>query len=315
MTVSGVHDLKVGTGRSVPDGMEISAEDYERLMHRSRLMDLAQDILIVTFPNGVIYDVNDAAARLHGCAVEDLLGRNVAEFLGADSAAEMLRVSTAMVERAEDCTDAMNLTTVRHDGSEVHIELRVSWSQSDRKFYVVERDVTERRQQLNQLMVMAEDLRRQARSDPLTGIANRAVFDEAMAIIEDTDDHAWLILIDVDYFKAINDDFGHMVGDDVLIEIAKRLQSVVQADELVARLGGDEFAIVMHNADHFTFQRRFDEVASRINDQYVLNEWVSLSVVCSLGAARRRDGDTTANWMRRADRHLYAAKDTRPHAA
>lgn len=297
-------------------GMEISAAEYERLMHRSRLMDLAQDILIVTQPNGKILDINGAVEGLHGGRAQDFIGRNVAEFLGADSAADMVRISTAMIRRGKDSSDQMNLVTRRHDGATVYLELRVSWSHSERKFYVVERNVTKQREQLQRLTKLSEDLREQARTDHLTGIRNRAAFDEAMTMLEKADDEgAWLILIDVDLFKGVNDAFGHQMGDQVLIEVAQRIESVLRPEELVARIGGDEFAVLMRQADHFTFQRRLDEIDDRVNAVFSVAEEVDLEVGCSLGAARRRPGDTTATWLRRADRHLYAAKDARPRVA
>lgn len=94
-----------------------------------------------------------------------------------------------------------------------------------------------------------ESLRRQAETDPLTGLANRAVFQARYReIVNDSLNHGFasaLVLIDLDGFKELNDTFGHLAGDACLCEAALRLQRAFQDAGLVGRLGGDEFAIIL----------------------------------------------------------------------
>src|SRR5690606_2685416 len=92
-----------------------------------------------------------------------------------------------------------------------------------------------------------ERLRHSAHHDPLTGLANRVLFEARftrMLARSARDDRPWAVLfIDLDGFKAINDEKGHAVGDAVLREVADRLQQVCREQDIVARLGGDEFLI------------------------------------------------------------------------
>ena len=116
------------------------------------------------------------------------------------------------------------------------------------------RDVTLRRTAQEQahrammdLAIQAEKLRAMAFQDPLTGLANRAVFNDALAEalqaprLKTVD----VLLLDLDDFKEVNDILGHQAGDDMLVEVARRLRGCVPTADVVARLGGDEFVVLM----------------------------------------------------------------------
>src|SRR6478735_2584040 len=116
------------------------------------------------------------------------------------------------------------------------------------------RDATPRRkaqeqahQALKDLAEQAEKLRAMAFQDPLTGLANRAVFNEALAnsLAEPRLKTVDVLLLDLDDFKEVNDILGHQAGDDMLIEVARRLRGCVPTADVVARLGGDEFVVLM----------------------------------------------------------------------
>ncbi len=288
--------------------MEIEDHEYERLLHRSRLMDLAQDVLIVLDSAGHILDVNEAAAKLHGTTIEDLLGTAVIELLQPESADVMVETAAAMYLAGEDTTDSMHLTAYRHDGELVHLELRVSFSYSDQKYYVVERNVTEHFERTQKLEELSEILQVQAITDTLTGVPNRAGFDQEMQRIEDEDLEAWLIIMDVDAFKSINDTYGHVVGDTLLQTLAEELQSIAKPDDLIARIGGDEFAIITRDTDELGFQRRLSRIRALVNRTFEVEEGLEIASSSSLGASQREPGETIANWLRRSDRNMYENK-------
>lgn len=93
-------------------------------------------------------------------------------------------------------------------------------------------------------------LRHMAHIDPLTNLANRRLFltllEKALASASRHTDYGALLLIDLDNFKHVNDNYGHEAGDALLIEVAERLQSKVRAEDVVGRLGGDEFVVLIH---------------------------------------------------------------------
>jgi diguanylate cyclase (GGDEF)-like protein len=102
------------------------------------------------------------------------------------------------------------------------------------------------RERADQLLSRLEG---QALADPLTGLANRRSFDEELRIAgawaERTGRPLALVTVDLDYFKAINDTYGHAVGDQALQAVAEALSSVAERDDVVARLGGDEFVMLL----------------------------------------------------------------------
>jgi diguanylate cyclase (GGDEF)-like protein len=121
---------------------------------------------------------------------------------------------------------------------------------------IVLRDVTRQRD-------LEHDLRHQALHDSLTGLPNRALLHEHIAAADPNQNGAALLLIDLGRFKEVNDTLGHHYGDQLLIEVARRMQNLLRRGELVARLGGDEFAVLLPG---LTDVQDVAAVAARIHD-------------------------------------------------
>lgn len=278
-------------------------------------MDLAQDVLIVLDASGVVLDVNQAAAELHGTPVDELIGSNCMDLLHPDSVAHMMKVSGDLLSAGTDGAATMILKAIVQSGETVHLELRVSFSQEDQQFYVVERDVTAQYHRTCELQALSEQLRVAASTDTLTGIANRASFDQRLGEAEMLDEDAWLVIIDVDKFKSINDNYGHVVGDSVLRSIASRVSEELNSNELFARIGGDEFALILpvsHEVDAHDRMRRLEAAAL---PDVTLEDGQAVQVSCSIGASRRELGEATTDWLRRADAAMYAHKQSRQDRA
>lgn len=152
-----------------------------------------------------------------------------------------------------------------------------------------------------------------ARFDVLTGLANRATLmdhlERGFARVRRKGGGFALLLIDLDHFKSINDTQGHPVGDELLVEAARRLQALVGDDDVVARLGGDEFAIVIEGEVE---PERVGAMASRtiraLAHPFELSAGVVAQTGASIGiAAADPHGDPTA-LIRHADLALYRAK-------
>ena len=152
-----------------------------------------------------------------------------------------------------------------------------------------------------------------ARTDMLTGLHNRRMFDEALAAALTRARRAGtglaLAYLDIDYFKKINDTYGHGIGDLVLIEFAKRLKACVRASDTVARLAGDEFVIIF---EQLTEQSELAVLGKKIVQEMVVHfdcSGIGLHVTTSVGLAFCTRGDTTAGaFLTAADTALYKAK-------
>ncbi|GAA2548300.1 hypothetical protein GCM10010435_17200 [Winogradskya consettensis] len=143
-----------------------------------------------------------------------------------------------------------------------------------------------------------------ATSDALTGLGNRRMFDRRMASMAGT---RALLLIDVDRFKSINDDFSHGIGDRVLAEIAAVLRAHCRHDEIAIRFGGDEFALFLT-----TEEPESRQAAERIRKVILARDWSTIApglrVTLSMGLAVCQAGESSEDLYTRADANLYAAK-------
>jgi diguanylate cyclase (GGDEF)-like protein len=157
------------------------------------------------------------------------------------------------------------------------------------------------------------DLERLAYTDALTALANRRRFAEKLQqLIAYSQKHRTafaLMLVDLDGFKAINDAFGHDVGDDVLVSVADSLRHVKFDSDHVARLGGDEFALLLPDmASDAHFAELFDEIATKLAKQDRL-AGRDLKITLSAGAAVYPDhAQAASGLMKAADSALYDAK-------
>lgn len=271
-------------------------------------MDLAQDILIVLDASGAILDVNEAAARLHGTTVDQLIGTNVADLLHENSVKHMMEVSGRLLLAGIDGADSMILDAVVANGDVVNLELRVSFSHEDQQFYVVQRDVTTQFQRTVELEALSEKLRVLATTDTLTGVANRASFDVRMEEIVASDEDAWLVIIDIDHFKSINDTYGHVVGDAVLKTIADRLSTQLNSNETFARIGGDEFAVILPVSEEINVTERIMLIQDAVQGLLKVDGSTQVPVSCSVGVSQRQPGESIDGWHRRSDGAMYIHK-------
>lgn len=153
---------------------------------------------------------------------------------------------------------------------------------------------------------------RDSLTDPLTGIPNRRAFDhelaQAFATFRRRSKDFALVMVDIDHFKRINDQNGHLVGDRVLKAFAKNLTSTFRETHFVARFGGEEFAVLLprtplHQAIEVAELARAATAACES-----FGSDVSLKITASLGVAEATSGDTEAALIKRADEALYTAK-------
>lgn len=162
----------------------------------------------------------------------------------------------------------------------------------------------------------SQDFFDQARHDALTGAYNRRAFDEDWrdGVHDRRVDSMALILFDCDHFKAINDTYGHNVGDTVIQAITRCLQTALRADDRLYRLGGDEFATIITDSDtqraHSVAERCLEHVLAHDFRQHGLSEPVTVSIGVAISTEHVTEGERAGltELQKRADLAMYAAK-------
>lgn len=178
----------------------------------------------------------------------------------------------------------------------------------------LEARIRESRSEVELLREKLETTRTESLTDPLSGLSNRKHFEEMMrAAVADVSRGGTLsvIVVDIDYFKRFNDQFGHLTGDQVLRLVAVVMRESVKSNARLARFGGEEFGIILPGVNRLEAVR----IAETIRTSMIGRELVKRStgeslgkVTVSLGVAEHRGGDTPASLLERADLCMFAAK-------
>lgn len=145
-------------------------------------------------------------------------------------------------------------------------------------------------------------------TDPLTGLVNRRGMQAMLDEWEETQQPFSIIMGDIDYFKRINDEYGHDTGDEVLKFLAKHMQASSRPGDLVCRSGGEEFILLLPKTDACVAQKAAERLRNEIVSEICPN--IGQAVTLSFGVASWPCGNATvANVLKHADRALYAAKE------
>ena len=176
-------------------------------------------------------------------------------------------------------------------------------------------DLAEVRDDLIRSQATEHQAREDALHDTLTGLPNRALFDQAFEHgLVQARRHGWglaVLFIDLDEFKNVNDSHGHHVGDDVLLMVADRLRSYVRAEDMIGRWGGDEYVCLLLEVSQEADVAHLAEKMVRGIAEAFESGGAALSIGCSIGIAMYpADGDTTTTLLRNADAAMYRAKAT-----
>jgi diguanylate cyclase (GGDEF)-like protein/PAS domain S-box-containing protein len=287
--------------------MGTDAAALKRMLRQVVAEDSA-DLHTVTSADGRYQFVSAAGLGPFGWVPADMVGQQQEAFTHPDDVSLLTHTRRdAIRDRATPVTTICRLRCSDGTFRWTEIRSRVVGSGSDELVVSNVRDIAgRRRSEIN--------LRRQASTDPLTGIANRTVFmdrlGQALRHIERNHFLVGVLFLDLDRFKLVNDSLGHLTGDAVLSQMAERLRNVLRPQDTLARLGGDEFAIVVED---LAKPEEAAALAARVvdagrqpfvigNDQFVCTTSIGIAVT---GDPGRRAEDL----LQEADLALYRAKD------
>ena len=265
------------------------------------------DLHTVTDEDGVYRFVSPSSRSLFGWAPSELEGQPATAFVHPDDLEPLL---ADRLDPLDPSASPLVVSRFRHsDGSFSWVETLSNHVTVDGKRVVVSavREISARFE--------AEIvLRREASTDPLTGLANRTLFidrlQQALRRLGRRDGLVAVLLLDLDRFKFVNDTAGHPVGDSVLLQVAERLRGFLRPQDTLARLGGDEFALVVEDlSSPEEVMVLADRIVAGCRAGYVVgrDEFVN---TMSLGIAVTSDSDRGVEvLLKEADLALYRAKD------
>jgi diguanylate cyclase len=238
-----------------------------------------------------------------------------------DEIEQVMAMVDAAVGTANNCSESLagvslSLPAADRDGLRGIVESLVQTAKDmENVNHNLEERLTASKREIHQLQENLEVVRNESLTDPLTSLANRKYFDQALsdAMSEAVSDNESmsLLMTDIDHFKTFNDTYGHLTGDQVLRLVALSVKQNVKGQDIAARYGGEEFAVILPN----TVLRSAVTVADHIRRAVMSKELMKRStgehlgrVTISIGVATLRKGDSTQSLIDRADTCLYAAK-------
>jgi len=305
---SGVRRLSASEARLETEVELGTAELQSREARYSALVQNSSDLVTIVDRDATILFQSPSVARVLGWDAESSLGTN---FLAALNGSDQKRWRTIV--------DFL----LGESGAEMVVEWRVH--HGDGSWRVLQSIVTNlidepsvgglvlNSRDISDQKTLEEQLRHQAFHDPLTGLANRALFseqlDQAVRRRGRIGAGLALLFVDLDSFKAVNDLHGHGLGDEVLKQVAERLEAALRDADSIARLSGDEFAVLFEGvALDFTPRSGAERLINALAEPFRVGAsdvFVTASIGVALDAAA---GESAEDLLRNADLAMYAAK-------
>jgi diguanylate cyclase (GGDEF)-like protein/PAS domain S-box-containing protein len=278
-------------------------------------IEAANDAFVGADAEGDICEWNAAATRMFGWTAEEVRGRSVMELLVPEHRRERCALGWAdwadLLDTGRSLPERREMTGCHRDGGTFPVEISLvdGIDGNDRSAGVraFVRDISARRAQEERLAELAV-------TDALTGLPDRTVLLDRLArgigAVDDGRSCVAVLFVDVDHFKAVNDELGHDAGDQLLISVAQRLRSAVRPSDTVARMGGDEFAIVCEDLAG-------PEAAAVVAERILTALAAPLPlgrhqhrVAVSIGVAAAYDSSVAPEaLLREADQAMYRAKN------
>uniref|UniRef100_A0A831UA93 Diguanylate cyclase n=1 Tax=Geobacter metallireducens TaxID=28232 RepID=A0A831UA93_GEOME len=274
----------------------------EQLHFRQVLIDSIPAPIFFKDAKGVFLGCNKAFETFSGLSQKEIIGKTMADL-----------ASKHLVERFAEADKEL----FRHGGTQIY-ESSISFADGalhDVIFYKATfnnidntlgglvgtiLDITERKQ-------TEEKLRYMSTHDALTGLYNRAYFQEELERLEHGRQFPVSIVVsDIDKLKYVNDTLGHAAGDDLITRAALMLKGAFRAEDVVARIGGDEFAVLLPSADAVVVEEALMRVMSKIEANNTPDVCFALSM--SFGAATAAKGDRLEEVLKLADKKMYEHK-------
>lgn len=274
------------------------------LVSLTDVLELMLDAVCVVDKEGRFLFVSAAFKTIFGYRAEEVIGRPMIEFVYHED--RELTLETVEILLSGAANPRFENRWVRKDGTIVSVLWSVCWSEQHQVRIAVAHDITERKEMEKQLHYLVGH-------DPLTNLPNRILLLDRLktSLLKAERDVTLLavLFIDIDGFKAVNDNYGHHIGDQLLTAIAQRFLRCVRKSDTVGRLAGDEFLILLHDVKNHNNALRLAEKVRLACERSFVIEGQSHTISSSIGMAIYPDkGASDRQLIQHADNAMYAAK-------
>ncbi|RKZ89049.1 MAG: hypothetical protein DRQ39_01370 [Gammaproteobacteria bacterium] len=284
------------------------SKSYAQIQLSSRVFSATHEGITITDTNRLIIDVNPAFCDITGYSRDEVIGQNPSILSSGKQSPEFY---AQMWRDINEHDHWQGEVWNRKKNGEIYAELLTISTLKDKDETVINyvgvfTDITQSKQQQEKLNLMAH-------YDVLTGLPNRALFvdrfHQAIAHSKRTESQLAICFLDLDNFKPINDNYGHEVGDQLLIEVAERITANIREEDTVSRQGGDEFAILLSDIE-FSIQceQTLERIHHALAQPYLIDDYphnITASSGITLYPGDNGDIDIL---LRHADQAMYQAK-------
>lgn len=257
--------------------------------------------------DGVFVTANDACSGIIGYTKDEIIGKSAFSFISAQNRPKM---TNYFIKAKEGTSQKFELLIKNRAGQELFVAFTIVPIIIDNKIagiFGITRDITENKKNEEKISYMAYH-------DLLTNLPNRRLFEKILnqSILDAkrTESMLAVMFIDLDRFKYVNDTFGHNAGDQLLLQVAQRLETCLRSNDVVARQGGDEFTLLAKGIKEIEDAGLIAEkILKSLNETFYI-DGREIRCTPSIGISiYHRDGNTTADLMKAADRAMYKAKE------
>jgi len=279
-----------------------------------------------TDKNGIITYVSNAFCELSGYSKEELIGKSHSIIKHEDTPPEAFAKLWKTITKGEVYQGEVK--NKKKNGEEFWLSslIRPEFDENGEitGYIAYRKEITHEKilEQMNEkLEIMVDEqtkelkqnnelLKKLSETDALTGIYNRKKLKESLELeikkAQRYNDVFSIILLDIDHFKKVNDNHGHLAGDKVLVEVSKLISNNIRDIDLFARWGGEEFVVLLHNQDVNQSEGVALKLRALIEEANIEN----LKITCSFGVTQFESRDTSETVFKKADDALYEAKDS-----
>ena len=301
----------LAVGSDLTEHKAMQANLLESETRYQALFESAGDAICLLDDNSCFIDCNPAVLTLFRCTREQFIGESVLRFspeFQPDGASSLEKASVKIKNAFDGKNQFFEWVHVTFDGTPFDVEVSISVVKIGNKPVIqsILRNITDRKH-------FEQQLSYQARHDSLTGLLNRKSLHEAfprhIEVAKAQDLSVFMMLLDLDRFKIINDTLGHHLGDQVLAEVGRRLKSQCEGDVTIARLGGDEFTILSTTNESIDEIKRKAESFIEALMAPLKTGGIDINIGASIGiACYPQHGVDSHQLLRAADVAMYEAK-------